>query len=328
MPDHRLYLIRPEGNQEITGYLADGMNLKDSMDALSTELSLTVATNQRDPFLNPPKISPGDKVLLTGVNGTEIMRGIITTSNIDGSATAFDFGFYLNKSEVILQCNKVAADQAIRELCKKAGVPVATVPPMPTLITKNFIGQTPASILQEIVEQVTAERGTRYFFRVEGNALAVRPYPTTPITAYAQQPAGDPFPITWLLGSVSGGMSIDELKNSVTVVSGGDKVSVLAAAKDQVSVNKYGWLQKVETATEGAKKAQAANVARNTLARLNKVTESYSISNILGSDAVRCGVMLAFNSPGYGIVGNYIVTDVTHTYGAAGHTMSLTIERG
>ena len=44
---------------------------------------------------------------------------VIITVTLDGGVTAYDRGWYLNKSEIVLQVNNLAADQDIRKACAK-----------------------------------------------------------------------------------------------------------------------------------------------------------------------------------------------------------------
>lgn len=312
--------------KDITNFISN-LTTTDNVDSLSVEMSFSVVKNPKDKYLTgiAPVINCGDKILFKNDNA-EIFRGIVLSVGFDGSIKANDYGFYLNKSEIILQCNKTSATNAINMMCNKTGIPVGNIVSIPTIIDKNYIGTTPSEILKDILEQATAEQGKNYLFKVEEGKLNVYHYPTKPITAVYKQVSGDSFDITWLLGDVSGSKNIEELKNSVKVISNeNDVVKNLAEATASASIGKYGFLQKVETIT--AENTQNPNsVAKSKLRELNVISEDYSVGNILGSDLVKSGVMLQFNSPAYGLAGYFIATDVTHNYGAT-HTMSLGIKR-
>lgn len=319
---HRLFC----NGTEITNFISN-LTTADNIDSLSVEMSFSVVKNPKDKYLTgvAPVINCGDKILFKNDNA-EIFRGIVLSVGFDGSIKANDYGFYLNKSEIILQCNKTSATNAVKMLCNKAGIPMGNVVSIPTIIDKNYIGTAPSEILRDILEQATAEQGKNYLFKVEEGKLNIYNYPTKPITAIHQQTSGNSFDITWLLGDVGGSKSMEELKNSVKVISNeNDVVKNLAEATDSTSIGKYGLLQKVETLT--SENTQNPNsVAKTKLRELNVISEDYSIGNVLGSDLVKSGVMLQFNSPAYGIAGYFIATDVTHNYGAT-HTMSLGIKR-
>lgn len=66
-------------------------------------------------------------------------------------------------------------------------------------------------------------------------------------------------------------------------------------------------------------------MVKNLLKNADKVGQTRSISEIWGCDEVQSGVVLRFNSPAFGIKGNFRITRVEHHYGGAGHTMALEI---
>jgi hypothetical protein len=311
---------------EITDFISN-LTTTDNIDSLSVEMNFSIVKNPKDKYLtaSAPIINCGDKILFKNDN-TEIFRGIVLSAGFDGSIKANDYGFYLNKSEMILQCNKVSAANAIKMMCNKMSIPIGSIASMPTIINKNYISMTPADILKDIIDQTTAEQGKNYLYKIEQGKLNIYTYPTKPITALYKQVSGNSFDVTWLLGEVSGSKSIEELKNSVKVIKNDNEVvKNLANAQDSTSISKYGLLQHIETLD--SESTQNSNmIAKNKLKELDVVTEDYSVGNMLGSDAVKSGVMLEFSSTAYGIAGYFIVTEVTHNYGAT-HTMALTIKR-
>lgn len=298
----------------------------EDLDQLSVQLSFCLAHNPHDKYLPPGLTRPGDRVQLFN-NSKMIFQGILIQSGLDGTAQVNDFGFYLNKSKVILQCNGVPADDAIRQLCKKAGVSLGSIPALPTIITEVFIAQEPSAILKTILERVTAERGTKYFMRVEPDkGLCIYPYPTSPVKLSVQLARNlRPFDPTWSLGGISGTDSMESLKNQVIIYHEEDKQArVLATASDSGSIGKYGWLQEMETADEGTTAAQARQMAATKLSALNRLTLTRNVTDMLGAD-VRAGTMLHFSSDKFGFGGNWTIKQVTHTYAPSGHTMSMEV---
>ena len=103
------------------------------------------------------------------------------------------------------------------------------------------------------------------------------------------------------------------------------KVYIGAQASNAASIQRYGFLQQVETATSNPGTAQLGQMVKNMLAQSDRVARTRTVSEIWGCDEVRSGVVLAFNSPAFGLKGKYRVTRVTHHYGGAGHTMELEV---
>lgn len=82
-----------------------------------------------------------------------------------------------------------------------------------------------------------------------------------------------------LKGNMSHTLSIEDMKNSVKVITETDKMyTVKAVAKDADSIYKYGVLQDIFKIDE--KDGDANTYAKNKLAELNKIKESFSIEII------------------------------------------------
>ena len=151
--DHRFWHYPKGGGagQEITQWVS-APEARDELEALSVELTFTALRNQLyDPNMTWPGLAPGDKLKVVN-HGTEVFSGVILTVGLDGSVTANDLGWYLTKSQVILQVSNAAAADAIRQMCAKAEIPVGQLPSLPTRITEVWTGETPEAILQDILE--------------------------------------------------------------------------------------------------------------------------------------------------------------------------------
>ena len=300
---------------EITGRVGSPQ-LEADIATLSATLTFQTADNPRDPLLMRVAADPGVRIQM--FNGSkEVFQGIGIGRGLDGTVKANDYGFFLNKSEIILQCNDVAADTAIRQMGAKAGVQIGHLPAMPTKILDNYIGMTPASILDDILEKVTAERGTKYFYRYESSAgLCIYEYPTARTTVTHQlSPVAKPYNPTWSLGGVSGEVTMEDLRNQVVVIRDeNDQATELARAADGASIGQYGLLQHVEQVDEATTAAQANQIAQATVQRLNRLTESYRVTKMLGADEIMPGIMMYFGQKDWGFEGDFIITHVRHTY--------------
>ena len=222
--DHRFILCA--SGQDITPWVSSP-EARDELEALSVELTFTALRNHLyDPNMTWPGLKPGDKLKVVN-HGTEIFSGVILTVGLDGSVTANDLGWYLTKSQIILQVSNAAAEDAIRQMCAKAGVAVGQLPSLPTRISEVWTGATPEAILQDILSICSAETGKQYKRRVKNGALQVTELPSTPMVAY-HKPADNlaAFDITIAKGTVSGSDSMDELCNSVVLTAGGQDAAI------------------------------------------------------------------------------------------------------
>lgn len=323
---HRLIRYRGGQARDITAFAGD-LQAVDELGTLSVELSFGVIVAPWDQYVEKNIIVPGDKLRVVNHDLT-VFSGQVESVTLDGGVTAYDRGWYLNKSQIILQVTGMPGDEAIRQACAKAGVGVASICSLPTKITQVWLGDTPADILGEILETVAAETGKQYQYFVRDDGLVVQELPTAVLTAYHKPADNLPaFNITWALGQVSGEDSIAELRNAVLIAAEGDgKAYIGAQAKNAASVEQYGFLQYIQTVTSNPGTAQLKQMVQNLLSQLDRVGRTRTISEIWGCDEVRSGVVLNFNSPAFGVTGKHRVTRVTHHYGGAGHTMELEIE--
>lgn len=324
--DHRILLVQNGKERDITRMCGD-MQLDDSLDALAVTFTFSIFTAPYDKYVTNQHIAPGDIVRLVN-HDNEVFTGYVETVTLDGWVTVLDKGKYLNKNEILLQCTKVAADAAIRQMCVKAGVAAGEIAPMKTLINNVWTGDTAATILEDILEACTRETGKEYYYRVEKGHLQVRELPKDPIVAY-HKPAENiaPFNITWALGEISGSDSMADLRNVVILAAEDDgKVYIAAQASNPESMKKYGFLQKIETVTEDEGKAKQEQQSKTLLAQYDRLSRTRTLEEIWGADEVKSGVVLQFNTPYSGLTGLHRVTHVTHNYGSAGHMMRLELK--
>lgn len=322
--DHRLILYRDgQAPRDITAFITD-LQAVDDLNALAVEVSFTQLVSPWDKYVPRLGLGPGDKLRISN-HGVDVFAGQVEKTGLDGTVTAYDRGWYLNKSQIILQCMGLAADEAIRRMAALAGVPVGKVASLPQKITQLWTGDTPAEILEDILSLCSSAGGKEYKYYVSDGALQVEELGKTPITAY-HKPAENiaAFDITWALGQVAGEDSIGSLRNAVVIAAEEDgKVYIGSQAKNTKSIQTYGFLQQVETITDNPGTAQLEAMARNLLAQGDRIQRTRTVSEIWGCDEVKSGVVLQFNSPAFGLSGAHRVTRVTHHYGGAGHTMEL-----
>lgn len=305
---------------DITAF-CDMVTLTDNMDSVTMELSCNLITAPQDKYVTQsrPDVKVGDKLDLIGDTKT-LFSGIIVEMGIAGELTAYDYGFYLANNDVILQV-KTDANTAITQMCSKAGIPLGTMPSMPTQINKIYADESCADILNDILEQVTAEQGRNFYWRVKDGKLNIYEYPNTITYAMHTFETGNRLDITYALGSVAGSDSIKDMRNAVQVVQEeNETIKVLASAEDSASIQKFGRLTNVVKLSSEEQNPQT--LAVNTLKENNTIKKQRSVSNLLGSEAVACGVLLLFSSDKFGVTGVYMVKSVTHTFGTS-HTMSL-----
>ena len=324
--DHRFLLYQDGVVRDITEVVSSP-ELRDELDALSVEVSFTALRNNlNDKYAHWYNIAPGDKLRIVN-GGAEVFSGVILEVGQDGSVRANDPGWYLTRSQIILQLDNASAPDAVARMCAKAGIRTGRVELPPTRISKVWFGATPESILEDLLSICAAETGKTYIRRVREGALTVCPLPETAITLY-HKPAANvgAFDATLAKGSISGSDSMEELVNSVVLVEqGGEAGRVLGRASNESSIAKYGLLQQVESLSGDENTAQARQRVKNLLQENDRIRKERTVENLWGDDAAISGALAQFVPNRYDVSGPMRITGVTHRYGAE-HLMSVTVQ--
>ena len=302
--------------------------LEDDSDSLCLEFSFSLLQSSGERFLQPLKLAPGDSVAVVNTGSKEtVFLGQIQSMN--GSYrdsmnySCLDAGRLLTTNDVILQFNNVPAKTALLNLANKVGIQSISCPNLISSVY-DIVKDNAATIAKNILETVTAENGVPYFLRMMGGVLVVRSFGETCIRGWHRQESNlAAFDILDEASAPNGSWSIDDLRNHVQVYSDADDaVTVLASAEDAASIRRYGRRTSLETFSD-QDKVTAASKAKTTLARLNQVTEDFSL-HCYGSDRIVAGCRLRLELEEAS--GEYWVTRVSHSLGPP-HTMDLTLRR-
>ena len=281
--------------------------------------------------VNTNIVEPGSIVFLKDEDDQEIIFiGIVVDRTKKGlvyNLSVYDFAWYLNKSEVIIQFNKTNASTAVKQLLKKVGVEAGDIPYMSTLITQIYIDAKPSEILNDIIDQVFLETGVSYFFEMNGSKLDIKEMGKEVFEGSFKLASNlSPIQIEELIGDdFTVTDSISELKNSIIVVSSkSDFVRVFESVSDQPSITKYGLLQEV-ISIDDKDQAKSRNIAQNALKKLNSVMSSTSIPT-LGHKGLRQYRALKLNAPDMNLEGEYMILSAAHTYADDIYRASLSLE--
>lgn len=295
----------------------------ESEDSLGMEFSFSMPYSYFDEQFKKT-LSVGDPVTIF-VEGKKVLQGIITETPLAGSEyRGYDYAFYLNKSSTIIQFKKIAADEAIRKLCRKFDVPIGEMPGMATAVTKLYKNEAVSDIIKDILKKVKHETGKSYRMQMNGGKLDVIETGAKKIQPTYTDDRGKKLYCTHAAG-VSGTRSIEELRNSVIVAGTGEKSKqIKATAKDDASIKKYGLLQTVEL-EDDLNAAKARNRAKNILKQQNKVLTSFS-AVMPGNVEIRASRRIYFNRPEAHVKGWYKVKSCTHSVSGGIYTVSCEME--
>jgi hypothetical protein len=301
---HKLKINKNGEEIDITNF-SGNINLSDSLESLGRTLNFDMSRNYNDSnFKIAEDLSVGDAVIFTGKE-TELFFGVIVDISLTKykkSCKCLDLAFYLNKNKVIKQFKGVAANTAIKNLCKGIGVPTGTIASMATAITKIYKNKTVAEIILDILQQVTDETGKKYRLEVNDRKLDIKEEGYKKVSALYN-----------LQGDIDKTYNILDMKNAILVTSNNqDEINISAEKKDETNIKKYGMLQEI-VQVDPKDISKVRNIASKKLEELNKVFTKASIE-VLGTDELRSGRYIEVINVEFELNGDYLIKNCSHTY--------------
>jgi hypothetical protein len=259
-------------------------------------------------------------------NTRELYRGVVVASSRSGRGpkelNSFDFGFYLNKNQEIYQFDTTASD-AIGIICKDFNIPIGSIVHIPTKI-KRIYYESLSDTIDKILKQAELDQGKKYRFEMREGKFYVEEK-TANIIRATTNAFGSSIDITKLISSPSVNRSIENMRNSIKVVQGGEKsIKTLATSQDAALINQFGKLQEVYSIDE-KEVAKAKNIAANMLKELARVSEEASLE-LVGNDDVRANRVLEITEVVTGIKRLYNIKDCTHNFVNNFNRMSVGLE--
>ncbi|MCR4719700.1 MAG: hypothetical protein K5768_08750 [Firmicutes bacterium] len=295
---------------DITG-IVGGLTWQNTIDELATKMNFDTAKSDTQ-YVNTyePKIGS----IINLFTNIEIFRGIvIAVDNGDekrNKYTVTDFGWYLNKSKETYQFNNMPAYKAINKVCADFNIPIDSIPELGTEIQQIYADKTVSDIISDILSLC----GGGYNLDVTPKGLRIYKYGE--IYAYPEFRITPNTPLTYspaLRGGVSHSASIEDMKNSIKVITEADKVfTVRTVLQDADSITKFGMLQEVVKIDPEKENAQV--VAQSKLAELNRQKESFSFDMIEAMDSyTRAGMAMDVDGTPYLIEGtSHSITNGIH----------------
>jgi hypothetical protein len=312
---HELKINKDGKEIDITNF-SGNINLADSLESLGRSLNFDMARNYKDSnFTITEEVAVGDAVIFSGED-TELFFGVIVDISLTKykkTCKCLDLAFYLNKNKVIKQFKGIAANTAIKNLCKSIGVSTGTISTMATSITKIYKNKTVAEIILDILQQVSNETGKKYRMEVNDRKLDIKEEGYIKVSA-----------IYDLQGSIARTDNILDMKNVILVTSNNqDEVNISAEKKDETNITKYGMLQEI-IQVDPKDISKVRNIASKKLEELNKIFTKASIE-VLGTDELRSGRYIEVINEEFELNGEYLIKSCSHTYQKV-HKTTLELE--
>jgi hypothetical protein len=231
------------------------------------------------------------------------------------SYTFQDYSFYLKNNKMpIKQFNKVKASDAITSLIGEYYL-VGNIVDIPTIIDQYYSNKSVNDIIEDILKQASEDQGKTYFKEIQGNILYIYTIDDMKIS-----------PKIILPKNIDIEKSMENMKNSITVISGSNEKTVIqATAKDTSQQGFYGILSDVLT-VDDKNVAQAQNIANNALLTNNKISyqSSFEVVAISGGDTIKSNRMIYLKA-GNILDGYYKIKNASHTLTKGLHKVNITI---
>lgn len=308
-------------------YYTGNYSRSDNIESLGMEFNFEYAYNPKDSYMNEI-LEVGGKVIFSN-NGVRIFMGLITKVSMNDlvklSCTCHDFGFYLNKSEAMIQFNNVSTSSAIERVCSENQIPIGKITNISIPVKKMYTDKI-SDIIKDLLKMATEQTGKKYRLEVRENLLVIDDYEDLVIQAeYKSARNIESFDVTKMIGDFSSEQNIDGLYDRIIVVSSSEKhTQILSTQQDDQNISKYGLITKIEK-VDDKDSAKATQIGQTMLKDLNKVKKAFNVT-LFGNDIVRAGRILVFNQPLINLVGAYLVKNCSHTYNGKTHLMHLDLE--
>lgn len=307
-----------DDNPYIISAFCSSVKREDDIKSLGVKLSFDYLNNKViDKNTVWIDLSLGNTIMLYD-DDTLLFQGTIQKATRNGLGTyqyeAYDNAYYLNHQQARIQFNNVDVKTAIETLCKQENIPCDVACDIPTKVTKIYNGDTISKIIDGLLKLATDELGKKYRREYNQGKLYINAF--------------DNLKMIWdsepLVSSFSQEFNCEKLANKIVIMSGKEKSqSVVATAQDDNSIKKYGLYVHYEK-VDDKKKAQADQIAKTKLKNMAWPTKATKCT-LLGDNYVRSGRILKFNQPNINMVGEYLVSDCSHSYDAGKHTMDVTL---
>ncbi len=327
---YKIILYKDGVSADITDMVSD-MTWSESLDTVGVSLSFSVP-DTIEQYIPRLLIMAGDIVRVNNDEGEMIRAVVVNVSRSYPKRTvkANDFGFYLNKNDIVIQFKNLSVSECLKRLFSHVGVTAGGICDMPAKVKGVYIKNV-NEIIKELIKIQQDNDGKKYYYELRGGNIYVFQLPTDPI-GYIFKPAVNvgEFDVTDKNAHGRGKYthSIEEMKNAVVAEvnskTSGEMPQKMFYARDEESIKKYGLLaENYSVNSDDAGNIQ--ELARNELKEKNVLKRELSM-DFIGHDRARPRRVMSIVDEHLGINENYRIKSVSHKVSGAVHTMSCTLE--
>lgn len=302
---------------DISNLIKKNSSLKKSITELSWVYEFEIVKNE---YFQDVKV--GD-VIVVKYDGNEIFSGIVITSSITSlKYKCVDFTWYFTKNEEVLQFEDVEANVVVKKLIEIFGGKVGKIDSCNTMVDNFYFGKACGDIIREIIDNIEKLENKKFLFFYE------KGYFNFVLSKRNRYLLGEYNPLKYLQGRIGDkyfntldytkipecSSSIEEMYNLVKVykTSGKEYIQV-DEDKDNTSILNYGLMTKiVEIKDNDLNKGSIT--AKNTLKKLNKITNKLNIEVSILSEFIDVGEILKIEMKKYEINGVYEVISLDYIF--------------
>lgn len=308
------------GDTDITKNIG-GASWKNSIYELATTLSFETAKTD-NAYLKDLIYTPKLGEVIRIVTNVEVFRGVVIKVD-DGDRnknkyTAVDLGWYLNKTSQTYQFKDITVKDSIKEICADLSIPIDDICELSAKVTQIYFDKCVSDIIKDLLSKCGGDYN--YDFTPKG----LRIYKVGDLVAYPEFRLASNLAQSYCpdyKGNVSHSESIEEMKNSIKVVSEKDNVyTELMVLQNSELIDEYGFLQSVvKIDTE---KESADTVANSELWWNGRTKANFSFEIIDKYDSyTRAGEVISVDGL------NYVIESTEHRLSNGWHFNKLELRK-
>lgn len=294
---------------------------KNSIYELATTLSFETAKTD-NAYLKDLIYTPKLGEVIRIVTNIEVFRSVVVKVD-DGDKnknkyTAVDMGWYLNKTSQTYQFTDITVKDAIKEICADLSIPIDDICELSVKVTQIYFDKTVSDILKDLLSNCGND--CNYDFTPKG----LRIYKVGGLAAYPEFRLASNLAQGYSVdfrGNVSHSESIEDMKNSIKIVSEKDNVyDELMVLQNSELIDEYGLLQDVIKIDP--EKESADVVANSELWWNGRTKETYSFEIIEKYDSyTRAGEVIMVDGV------NYVIESTEHRLSNGWHFNKLELQK-
>lgn len=327
---YKITLHKDGQSDDITKLVSD-LSWSEDLDTVGLSLSFAVPdTVER--YTPQLKIMAGDVVTVNNDDG-ELIRAVVISVTRDypkRTIKANDYGFYLNKNDVVIQIKDKSVSECLKELFAKVNIPVGEICDMPAKVNGVYIKNV-NEVIKELIKIQQDNDSKKYYYEFRGKDIYVFQLPTEPID-YIFKPTINvsAFDVTNKKAHSRGKYthSIENMRNKVTAVinskTTGNLPAVEYTVSDDANIKKYGLLAENYTVNSDDLE-NIKTLASNELKEKNIINRELSM-DFIGHDNARPGRVMHIEDEYLCIDDYFRIKSVNHKIDGCIHTMSCTLD--